>query len=189
MASTSSSSPSIRYSLWLTPRNPSPYAKLIQSASTITQTKPFPPHITLLGGIRCEDSQSNDTSEKVLGLVKEIVEGTEKTELELSLMSPTSSTTFFQAVTLPVASHDNLTDLQTRSVSALAGYLAGSGPREYLPHMSLAYGDLSEETRERAEKELGDGDGMIYTVGAVEVWRIVGRDTDDWSCVGKCEFP
>lgn len=135
--------------LWLSPR-PSSSAdtslrNLLQSLSNTHQTPSFAPHVTLLTGI-----PTDTPLEPLLATLKQAVEGVQPFQLQYSELG--THGTFFQYLFAGVVLSPELLDLRRRVQAALT---PSAGPDTvYFPHLSLMYGQDSEETPRRKVEDI-----------------------------------
>jgi hypothetical protein len=59
----------------------------------------------------------------------------------------------------------------------------------YMPHMSLIYGDLDKETKEKAMEEVAKKViGKAFNFGSLQLWSTEGLHTE-WKCVKTVTLP
>jgi len=160
------------YSLWLVPeRDTETYVfldQLIRNTAAQYRTSVFGPHVTLLGGV---EGGEQDVCEKTRVLAGEL------SPYEIKLGEVGSNGTYFQILFSEID--------QTHSVlnaNALAQKVFGVDKGDYFPHLSLAYGDLSNEQVVTLQRVVAQGCAIAgthfvaqrtelwYTEGAIEEW-------------------
>ena len=156
------------YSLWLVPeRKTETYRFLdqfIRDVAAQYQTPVFDPHATLLGGV---DGDEKDMREKTQMLAEKLA------PYEIQLGEVGSNGIYFQILFSRVE--------QTPSVleaNAVAQKVFGVDKGKYFPHLSLAYGDLSNEQVAALKQFIAQRyppiTGINFLVANVELWRSEG---------------
>ncbi len=134
-----------KYALWLVPSGEA-YNLLketIRHYSEMYSTPLFEPHITLISSLQGSVSGLRQIASQLAKII-----GT----LELRLMKPAHSTSYFRCVFLDVA----LDPAIVRAHAAASDLFPVSLHTEYRPHLSLVYGNLPAIDRERIVAEIGD---------------------------------
>lgn len=162
------------YSLWLVPeRDTETYvflSQLIHNIAARYRTPVFDPHVTLLGG---RDGTEQDMREKARLLAGEL------SPFEIQLGEVDSSGIYFQILFSKIE--------QTCAVlnaNVVAQKVFGVDKGKYFPHLSLAYGDFSNEQVAALRQFVAQRNpiaGMHFfaqgelwhSEGAVEEWRKV----------------
>jgi len=131
----------------------------------------FIPHITLLSGLRGDEQSLVAKTHRLADEVE---------ELHIELAGPEAGTTFFQCVYMRVFESDSL--LQARQA---AGDTFGLPATDYLPHLSLYYGPISDEQRAKIMAEVPDQARCNFAVSAIELIRASSDRPSDWHCVER----
>jgi len=168
------------YSLWLVPEGRTETHRfldqLIHSAAVKYRTPAFNPHVSLISGVA---GSEQDVREKTRVLAEKI------TPYEIQLSEVGSNGIYFQALFSRVE--------QTRSVldaNIVAQKIFGMDKGKYFPHLSLAYGDLSNEQVATLQQFVVLGNpiaGMHFLAQGVELWRIEGA-VEKWRKVATFPF-
>lgn len=155
------------YSLWLVPeRHSRTYdllSRLIRNVAAHYQTPVFDPHVTLLGGIA---GQEAELREKASVLVRKL------SPYEMRLGEIDSNGTYFQILFSKVEQAPPVLN-----ANAVAQVVFARNDGGYFPHLSLAYGDLSEKqvgilnrlALQRSPIKLSH-----FRVQDIELWRTEG---------------
>jgi hypothetical protein len=150
-------------SVWLvpTPRDSALLERQIERCASVLGSPQFPPHVTL-----CADPAV--TRLAALASLSELPLTSTFTSLDFGR-------DYFHGCYLRANDDGSLRELQARCVATLGG----TAPRAYPPHLSLAYGVLSEEQRIAAAAlitelpvQIGfDRLELWESSGAVSTWR------------------
>lgn len=161
-------SEAVGYSLWLVPEKDSQayrlLSKYIQSLAVKHKSPLFEPHITLLGGIQDSEENIRKKTLKLLGVL---------TSLEIHTRDIGSCESYFQALFLKVALTKEI--LQTYEKSRQYFALP---KKEYFPHLSIAYGEFSQDKTRLFRKSLTIPN-FNFSVKTIELWRTEGS-VDQW---------
>ncbi|KAJ3185555.1 hypothetical protein HDU87_000178 [Geranomyces variabilis] len=137
--------------------------------------------MTLLGGITTSRKTAVDVTAKVAA---------GGTRFQVSLTEVTSQPTYFQAITATPSPSPELLALNAHAVATL-----GALPREqgkFRPHLSLVYGDLGQDVKDRLVARLNKPDagvvGTVVKIGKVQMWAI-RTDVGDWEMIADFAFP
>ncbi|TYZ57158.1 hypothetical protein PybrP1_004153 [[Pythium] brassicae (nom. inval.)] len=159
------------YSLWAAPEPQAErgIAEMIHASAQRLQTPSFLPHMTLLGGI--SGVNEADAVEKT----KQLAEAMHVLAPEIRKVA--SKDLYFQCVFLLLQLSDELAD---------AYRAAKQDNVEFMPHISLVYGELNEATKEEVVAALNphfdssapvklDRLQLWNTTGAVGAWTLVAE--------------
>jgi hypothetical protein len=117
--------------VWLAPitKDAAALRKQIERGAALLGSPPFPPHVTMC-------SEPAVTTLAAVGSLREL-------PLTITFTALRFGKDFFHGCYLEAAADAPLRDLQARCVATLGGTVA----REYPPHLSVAYGVLSDDER------------------------------------------
>jgi 2'-5' RNA ligase len=162
-----------KYSLWLVPEGivNDRLEKTIKELSRKYNTPLFKPHVTLLGSIECSEEEILSKAGEVAGRIK---------SYEIKLTHTDMLDEFFRALFIRV---EETQEVMGANTVARSVFDRNSGP-DYMPHLSLLYGDFPEEQKKRILDETGRIYNLMFkaehiyvyvTSGEVEAWRQVGK--------------
>ncbi len=135
---------SATYSLWLEPSGGIAY-KLQERIKKLSQkynTPLFPPHVTLLGGLDSSQTELIPLTNTLASSVK---------PFELKLTKAGYLNTFYQALFIHVQENYQLRELRKNACQLFDC----SDRQDYMPHLSLLYGDLSQKEKEKILNVIG----------------------------------
>lgn len=161
------------YSLFLVPNSSSAiYGELHTIIVTLAKEHEGPvfvPHVTLIGGM-CEDESS------ICQKTEELAHQSQPFTIQMGDLG--SNSIFFQILFSIVAHSAELMNLNKRAQS-----IFHMNTNKYFPHLSLAYGDYSEEqVNEMMRRVDAQHPTLIeasFTVETIEVWSTEG-EVKDW---------
>ncbi|WWD16852.1 hypothetical protein CI109_101284 [Kwoniella shandongensis] len=173
------------YALWIVPsesQTPS-YQSLISHLASLEPSSPsFNPHITLLHPIPLSTPLDEIHSTLRQAIDRASTKSGSMTDKPLTLGKAQSGEKYYQSVLAPVEPTPSLLALREEVQSAFRL----TGLKEYFPHLSLLYGDLTKERRDELalianekgfEKEVEVKEVVIVrSVGSAEEWKTVGRE-------------
>lgn len=165
------------YSLWLTPDICSEaytkYSSCIASIADRYGTPRFLPHVTLLGGVQ---GSEKDLYDRAWRLAERLA------PYEIALDRIGSNGVYFQILFLEVVQTGPVmqTNVQAQQIFGVTGGV-------YFPHLSLAYGDFSEEILENLRKELTGMQTPAFVVHRFELWHTEGP-VENWCKVDNYPF-
>lgn len=159
------------FSLWLIPPEPffSRYRDLIHRLSREYGTRTFPPHLTLLGSHRGEEAGMIEQARALARMLAPV---------PVRLREIGARNEFFRCV---IVYADKSPELMEANRQARELFHAEAGS-EYLPHLSLVYGDLAGAQKasliRKIERPMEDRFmvrtlRLIATGGGSEGWRLV----------------
>lgn len=165
----------MEFSLWLVPPRGSPEDRAlrttIETIVTFYKTPAFPPHVTLIGGVEGEEP---DIKEKTATLAAQL------TSYEIQFSNINSGAQYFKKLYLQVTPSSPV-----MKANATAQKMFDVKHGKYLPHCSLAYGDVtSQEIAEMqvkyVPKDLVSRAG--FTASRIQLWDTSGA-VKDWQLV------
>ena len=131
----------------------------------------FTPHITLLSGLAADEASLIETNRRLAA-------GLEPFTLDLTV--PEAGTTFFQCVYMRVADNPSLSRARQAAGEAFA-LPAGN----YMPHLSLYYGDASPEGRATILKAVPAEAKRSFPVESIQLIRADSERPVDWHCIDQ----
>ena len=169
----------VGYSLWLVPeRNSEEFhllRKLIDKLAHRYRTPAFDPHVTLLGKIHDSKRDAVKKTRDIAAMLS---------PFEIALGKIGSNGAYFQMLFSEIEQTPAL-----MAANVALQKMFGMNGKDFFPHLSLAYGNLSDARiavlQKSAEQENPIA-GMHFSVHAVELWHTDGA-VEDWQKVG--EFP
>lgn len=166
---------SLQFSLWAAPASDGPLrarlSDLIKDFSDRYRTPPFAPHVTVLGGFGEPQGLSE---EEVMSRCAALCKGLKPYTCRVKELS--SGASYFQCVYLLMEKTEEVQHPFTKACAALDVV-----PKDYMPHLSLVYGDLATEQKEAAKQLVTSGSndllpGTSFVVSSLELWRTDGAD-------------
>lgn len=164
------------YSLWLRPFGDIAFSleQRIRKLSEKYGTHRFKPHVTLLGSIekgKTELVQLTDTLASSLS------------PFEIVLTKAGYSDSFYQSLFVKVDPGEELLTARQRA-EKLFEY---DGEKSYMPHLSLLYGDLEREEKERILNVMGREFHLRFPINSLLLIRTDGLP-DKWEHVHTADF-
>ena len=159
------------YALWLVPADPE-FGQLAEQIARLSReltTPQFDPHITLLSGI---------TLPGVETLARSAVLAASLTSFQIELDGISCLDEYFRCVFVGVI--PDVPILKAHQVAREIFDMDDEQP--YMPHISLVYGKLPQETKERIVAELASMTVGRFEVRRLAVWRISGP-VHEWTCI------
>lgn len=165
-----------KYAFWLVPSGEA-YNLLketIRRYSAMYSTQLFEPHITLISSLQGSLPGLRQMASQLAKII-----GT----LELRLMKPAHSASYFRCVFLDVARDPAI----IRARAAASDLFPASPHTEYEPHLSLVYGNLPAVDRERIVAEIGDTLCGPVTVKQMSLYQASSDSPPDtWEQICSC---
>lgn len=158
-----------KYSLWFMPTGAieQKYSQLIEQLAEHLSSPPFPPHVTLIGGIEAPEKESIRKTQELASLLHPF-------SLQLTTIAYTDA--YYRALFIKV----------NPSTEVLGAYQQArklfpeNQKTGYIPHLSLFYGDFPVDTKKEIIKKIGasftdefeaDTLYLYLTDGAVNDWQ------------------
>lgn len=163
------------YALWLRPFGNIAFSleQRIQKLAKQYNTSVFEPHVTLLGGLRGHQ-------EKMISLTKTLASSL--TPFDIVLTRAGSSDEFFRALFVYVQDTPEL--MRARE---LAEELFETDDQPFNPHLSLLYGTLDRQTRERILNTMGREYHIRFRVKSLILVE-TGNQPEKWKKIHAAEF-
>lgn len=152
-----------KYSLWLMPPAPvrDRFAAIIRRLSERLGTPVFEPHVTLTG---TETEDETDAVRRVEQLAQALA------PIPIALIESGYSDAYFRCLYLRAANSPALLAAYRRACDAL-----GAAPTDFMPHLSLVYGDLNAADKQRLIAELGRDWDVQFTAQQLALYIPEGR--------------
>ena len=134
------------YSLWLIPSSDRKYCDAIKKYDSIG----FRPHVTLCPSFRCRKREASKIATSISKRLKGF-------KIELGGQEIAHSDAFFKSVFIRIKSTDSLMRATAIARAEIHSTLSSGYPRKdeaFDPHISITYGDRSEEERKRIVLEI-----------------------------------
>lgn len=164
-----------KYSLWLEPSGNIAYKlqERIKKLSEENGTPLFSPHVTLLGSLNASETE-------LIPLADTLASSAEPFELELTKAGYLD--TFYQSLFIHVKENSPLKELRKNACR-----LFDCSEDEYMPHLSLLYGDLSRNEKERILNIIGREYYVRFPVNNLVLMQTDGKP-DQWQKVHAAMF-
>lgn len=133
----------------------------------------FAPHVTVLG-------QASPDEEAALKLMEKLVSNQQP--FAVSLNDVAYQDYFFRALYVLAEKTEPLVRLHEKAKQIFGK----KNIAEYMPHLSLLYGDFKSELKEKIIKEIGKEQPAVFEVNSLHLFRTEG-EADEWYSVK--EFP
>ena len=161
------------YHLWLVPDGDAMHRLqgVVHSLAEAHDGPVFTPHVTLLSGLDADEAS-------LIKANRRLAAGLEP--LNLDLLAPEAGTTFFQCIYMRVAENPSL----SRSRQA-AGEAFALPADNYMPHLSLYYGDASSDRRATILTAVPAQAKGSFPVKSIGLIRADGERPVDWHCIDQ----
>ena len=168
--------PSEKYSLWLRPFGDTAFSiqQRINKLSEKYGTPSFEPHVTLISGIRYGETELIQLTDTLAGALK---------PFDLLLTKAGYRDKFYQSLFVHIKKSDELMNAYNTALR-LFDYEA---EEEYIPHLSLLYGDLSQEEKERILSVMGREFHIRFGVHNLLLVKTEGKPKD-WEKIHLADF-
>lgn len=165
-----------KYSLWLRPFGDIAFSiqQRINKLSDKYGTPSFEPHVTLLSGLRYGETELKQLTETLAGALS---------PFDLLLTKAGYRDKFYRSLFVHIKKSDELMNAYNNALQ-LFGY---EEEEEYMPHLSLMYGDISREEKERILSVMGREFHIRFEVHSLLLVKTEGKP-DDWEKIHLAEF-
>ena len=161
------------YSLWLMPteKTRDDLQRIIADFSRKYSTPRFEPHVTLIGEIQAPASVVRSQTENLATLLK---------PFEIRLREVAHLDQYYRCVFIKAEKTNALIDAHSKACAVLKQ----DDDEDYMPHLSLVYGDLAPSTKRRVLQDIGNellvafevkGIYLYDTGGQPEAWHRILR--------------
>ncbi len=164
------------YSIWLIPENTTfkILSAIIQKLSQKYSSPVFEPHVTLIGGI-------SGTETKVIAKTKELA--TKIAPYKIRFGGVNFLDYYFKALFLEV-----MPDKEVMKVNKMATKIFDMEDQSYAPHLSLIYGDFSEDLKKEMIKNLKPKIlTLSFEVNKIYLYK-TGGEINDWKRIKQLEL-
>jgi len=162
------------YSIWLMPKG-EVYRKLAEIISQLSKkysTPNFEPHFTLIGDLLGSEEEIISKTLKLAGQLK---------PFEIKLKKADYFDEYFKCLFIRA---EKTKEIIKANNIAREIFNLNSDP-EYMPHLSLMYGNLSSETKEKILADLGKEFNISFEVKSIHLFSTTG-EVKAWSKVKEC---
>ncbi|HKL18630.1 MAG TPA: 2'-5' RNA ligase family protein [Halalkalibaculum sp.] len=165
-----------KYSLWLRPHGDIAFSiqQRINKLSDKYGTPSFEPHVTLLSGIRYGETELIQLTETLAGALS---------PFDLLLTKAGYRDKFYQSLFVHIKKSSELMNAYNTALQ-LFGYEADE---DFIPHLSLMYGDISREEKERILSIMGREFHIRFEVHNLLLVNTEGKP-DEWKKIHLAEF-
>lgn len=164
------------YSVWLRPFGDIAF-KLQQRIKKLSEkydTPIFEPHVTLLGSLKKGKTEMIQLTDTLAGSLH---------PFELVLTKAGYLDTFFQSLFVHVKKSDELMNARN-TAEKLFDYQVD---KEFMPHLSLLYGDLNQNEKERILNVMGREFHIRFSVNSLLLVNTTGLPKD-WKKIQSAKF-
>jgi len=164
------------YALWLEPSGDVAFKlqERIRKLSKQYDTPPFSPHVTLLGGIKATETE-------LVPLANTLAASVEPFDLELTKAG--CHNTYYQALFVHVKENSELKELRKNACRLFDC----PADEKFMPHLSLLYGNLPREQKERILNMVGRDFYIQFPVKNIVLMQIDGEPAN-WKKVHAAVF-
>jgi len=169
---------SATYSLWLEPTGNTAYKlqQRIKELSKKYDTPLFSPHVTLLGGLTASKTELEALTETLVSSV---------TPFDLKLTNAGYLNTFYQSLFIHVEQNEGLTYLHKNACRLFD--CPEEYENEYMPHLSLLYGDINQKQKEKILNNIGREFYIRFTAKKVVLMHTDGKP-EQWKKIHTAMF-
>lgn len=166
------------YHLFLEPPEPlrGQLQNIILGLGGVYENNIFRPHVTLLGRITASDEAV------LIEHVKRL--SAQTTPFLITLGEIGMEDHYFRALYLRVERNEVLESLHDLWTLKIAG---ATDTRAFVPHLSLFYGDLAQEEKEKMISSLVLPEVMTFMVDTVHLYKTEG-EVSNWKKIGEFQF-
>lgn len=159
-----------RFSLWMMPPLAvrARFQALIAELSRRVDTPPFEPHLTLA---------SVDAATEAAAIQPVAALAAHLPPLAIRLTEVGTTLEYFRCLFVRAEPTPALDRAYQTACRAL-----GQTPGEFMPHLSLVYGELTPETKERIIADIGNRFDTTFTVERLALYDTAGPPPD-WRCI------
>jgi 2'-5' RNA ligase len=161
------------YHLWLVPEGDALHRLqgVVDRLAEAYDGPVFTPHITLLSGLAADEASLIETNRRLAA-------GLEPFNLDLTV--PEAGTTFFQCIYMRVAENPSLSRIRKAAGKAFA-----LPADNYMPHLSLYYGDASPDRRATILTAVPAQAKGSFPVSSIQLIRADSELPVDWHSIDQ----
>lgn len=138
----------------------------------------FEPHVTLLG-------QVVGSEEEIVSRVAQLANIITSYEIQLARVDYLDE--YFRCLFVKAEETDDVMNANAKARETFQGYITSQDPtNQYMPHLSLLYGNFPSQTKEEIIKEIGQKWEKTFQVISMHVFSTTG-EVKEWYRVK--EFP
>ncbi|XP_050105747.1 cyclic phosphodiesterase-like [Malus sylvestris] len=171
------------YSVWaLPPDDVAPrLKKLMQGLRAEFGGPQFEPHITVVGAISL-------TLDDALAKFRSASEGLKAYDAKVDRVATGTGTFFYQCVSLLI----NPTPQVVEASAHCSGHFGFKRSTPYMPHLSILYGDLTDEEKKKAQEKANTLDesiaGLSFPVTRLALFKTDPKDITlkSWEKIAEC---
>lgn len=169
---------SATYSLWLEPTGDTAYKlqQRIKELSNKYDTPVFSPHVTLLGGLTASKTELVPLTDTLASSVA---------PFDLTLTKAGYLNTFYQSLFIHVEQNEGLTYLHKNACRLFD--CPEEYEKEYMPHLSLLYGDINQKQKEKILNNIGREFYIRFTAKKVVLMHTDGKP-EQWKKIHTAMF-
>ena len=155
--------PNNKYCLWLRPTQNQidKYGQIISQLAHQYKSLSFPAHITLVSGLTGDLNSLKQSCQN-------IVDSTSKFDISCNTISYTDE--FYKNFFVLADLSNNLIQLYETTIQKLNF----NSEEEYIPHVSLYYGNLNLETQKKLAEELEDDYPKVFNLERLDIYEHSG---------------
>lgn len=165
-----------KYSLWLRPFGDIAFSiqQRINKLSEKYGSPPFEPHVTLISGLRYGETELIQLTKTLAGSLK---------PFDLLLTKAGYRDKFYQSLFV----HVNKSEALMNAYRTALQLFDLEEQEEFIPHLSLMYGDFSQEEKERILSVMGREFHIRFEVHSLLLVKTEG-EPDEWKKIHLADF-
>jgi 2'-5' RNA ligase len=134
-----------KYSLWFMPTGPveRKFSQLIVQLAEHYSSPKFPPHVTLIGSIEAQEKELDSRVQELASLIH---------SFPIQLTNIDYTDYYYRALFVRIEHSEEVLTAYQQAKKVFPSNQA----TDYMPHLSLLYGDFSVETKKEIIKEIGE---------------------------------
>lgn len=165
-----------KYSLWLRPFGDVAFSiqQRINKLSEQYNAPSFEPHVTLLSGMRYGETELIQLTDTLAGALK---------PFDILLTKAGYRDKFYQSLFVHIKKSEELMNAYQTAVQLFGC----EEQEEFIPHLSLMYGDFSQEEKERILSIMGREFHIRFEVHSLLLVKTEGKP-EEWQKIHLAEF-
>jgi 2'-5' RNA ligase len=163
------------FSLWLMPeeRIAHDLSTLIARLSGKHSTPSFEPHVTLIGDINLPTAAAIAKADELAARIE---------PFEVALNRVEQHDRYFRCIFIKA----DKTEPLMKAYSMARAVFGHEENEKYMPHLSLVYGNLDAQTRQRVIHSIGNVMNITFHVSEIFLYFTAG-DPAGWHCLSRCQ--